>query len=90
MHRDLNAAINILNRATSGTAVRSGDCVNGTHLNDVSFKAQIVRLADNYAPFTATGGTPESQACGEETTTGYTHNWQVSSLKQEAKSFSPW
>lgn len=46
MHRDLNAAINILQRAT--------------------------------------GGTPGSQACGEETTTGYEHNWQVSSLKQEA------
>jgi putative transposase len=50
MHRDLNAAMNILQRAT--------------------------------------GGTPESQACGEETTTGYKHTWQVSSLKQEAHGFS--
>jgi len=49
MHRDLNAAINILHRAT--------------------------------------GGTPEGYACGEETTTGYKHNWQVSSLKQEAHAF---
>jgi len=49
MHRDLNAAINILNRAT--------------------------------------GGTPGSQACGEETPTSYKHNWQVSSLKQEAHAF---
>ncbi len=49
MHRDLNAAINILQRAT--------------------------------------GGTLGSNACGEETTTGYKHNWQVSSLKQEANAF---
>jgi putative transposase len=49
MSRDLNAAINILTRAT--------------------------------------GGTPERQACGEETTTGYKHNWQVSSSKQEAHAF---
>ena len=48
MHRDLNAAINILNKAT--------------------------------------GGTPASQACGEETATGST-NQQVSSLKQEAHTF---
>ena len=38
----------------------------------------------------ATGGTPGSNACGEETPTGYKHNWQVSSSKQEAKDFSPW
>jgi putative transposase len=50
MHRDLNAAINILNRATSGTG-------------------------GNYA-------------CGEETTTGYKHDWQVSSLKQDAHGVS--
>ncbi len=49
MHRDLNAALNILQRAT--------------------------------------GGTPGSKACGEETSTGYTHNWQVSSMKQEAHAF---
>jgi transposase len=29
-----------------------------------------------------------SQACGEETPTGYKHNWQVSSGKQEAHGFS--
>ncbi|MDD5172256.1 MAG: RNA-guided endonuclease TnpB family protein [Candidatus ainarchaeum sp.] len=46
MPRDLNAAINILNRAT--------------------------------------GGTPGCQACGEETSTDYKHNRQVSSMKQEA------
>ncbi len=49
MHRDLNAAINILQRAT--------------------------------------GGTPGSKACGEETSTGYKRNWQVSSMKQEAQGF---
>ncbi len=49
MHRDLNAAINILNRAT--------------------------------------GGTPGSQACGEETHTSYKNNRQVSSGKQEAHAF---
>ncbi len=49
MHRDLNAAMNILQRAT--------------------------------------GGTPGSKACGEETSTGYKHNWQVSSMKQEAHAF---
>ena len=85
MDRDHNAAINILRRATSGTAVRSGDSVNGAHLNDVSFKAQIVRLADNYAPFTATGGTPGSNACEDDTSTVR----QVSSMKQEAQGFSP-
>jgi putative transposase len=37
----------------------------------------------------ATGGTPGSNSCGEETTTGYKHNWQVSSSKQEAQGFSP-
>ena len=47
MHRDLNAAKNILQRAT--------------------------------------GGTPGSQACGEEASTSY--NWQVSSGKQEAHAF---
>ncbi|MFH0738061.1 MAG: transposase [Candidatus Micrarchaeota archaeon] len=50
MHRDLNAAINILQRAT--------------------------------------GGTLESQACGEETPTRYKYDGQVSSLKQEAHGFS--
>jgi putative transposase len=49
MHRDLNAAMNILQRAT--------------------------------------GGTPGSKACGEETSTSYKHNWQVSSMKQEAHAF---
>jgi putative transposase len=46
MHRDLNAAINILARATGGTLGRN--------------------------------------ACGEETTTHYKYNGQVSSVKQEA------
>jgi putative transposase len=50
MDRDLNAAINILKRAT--------------------------------------GGTPGSNACGEETTTSYKYNWQVSSGKQEAHDFN--
>ncbi|MEW6036193.1 MAG: transposase [Candidatus Micrarchaeota archaeon] len=49
MPRDLNAAINILKRATPGT----GGC----------------------------------NACGEATTTGYKHNWQVFSVKQEAHAF---
>ncbi len=49
MHRDLNAAMNILQRAT--------------------------------------GGTPGSQACGEETSIRYKHNGQVSSMKQEAHAF---
>jgi transposase len=49
MHRDLNAAINILNRAT--------------------------------------GGTPGRNACGEETSTYYKHNGQVSLEKQEAHAF---
>ncbi len=49
MHRDLNAALNILQRAT--------------------------------------GGTPGSKACGEETSTGHKHNWQVSSTKQESHAF---
>ncbi|MEW6749166.1 MAG: transposase [Candidatus Micrarchaeota archaeon] len=49
MHRDLNAAMNILKRATPGT----GGC----------------------------------QACGEDTSTGYKFNWQVSSLKQETHTF---
>ncbi|MFA5077303.1 MAG: transposase [Candidatus Micrarchaeia archaeon] len=48
MHRDLNAAINILQRAT--------------------------------------GGTPGSQACREETATNCNPNGQVSSVKQEATS----
>jgi len=49
MHRDLNAAINILQRAT--------------------------------------GGTPESQACREETSVHYIQNGQVASMKQEAHTF---
>ncbi|MEW6748865.1 MAG: RNA-guided endonuclease TnpB family protein [Candidatus Micrarchaeota archaeon] len=49
MHRDLNAAINILQRAT--------------------------------------GGTSESQVCGEETPTRYKYDEQVSSMKQEAHGF---
>jgi IS605 OrfB family transposase len=63
MHRDLNAAINILNRATNGTTNHSID-----------------------SSFGATGGTPESQACEEDTSTG-SPNPQVSSLKQEAHTF---
>ncbi len=49
MPRDLNAAINILNKATAGIA--------------------------------------GSQACGEETPTGYKYGRQVSSEKQEARAF---
>jgi putative transposase len=64
LDRDINAAMNILNRATSGTAISSGGSMNGT-------------------PFTATGGTPGSNACEVETSAAR----QVSSVKQEAHAF---
>jgi len=61
MHRDLNAAINILKKATGGTLGGNAD-------------------VQMYC-------TEARKACGEETTTHYKHNEQVSSTKQEAHAF---
>ncbi len=67
MHRDLNAAINILRRAIANSRERVW---------------QSESTSDS-----ATGGTPGSKTCGEGTATNYKHNWQVSSMKQEAHAF---
>jgi len=64
MHRDLNAARNILKRAISRSIDRPQ--------NSCKYK------------FLSTAGTVGSNACGEETSTYYKPNGQVSSRKQEA------